>query len=202
MATQAERRARTRRRIIDAARTRFTEAGWDGTSITEILDDAGVSRGALYHHFSSKEDVFAAVYAEVSADAIARAARSTVEGASRLETFVSACAAWLQIVQEPNVARVLLIDGPSALGWKRCREVEAETSLHVTEAGLAAAARAGEIAPPSIHSAALLVNALLAEAALATASHNESDDESSNDSNDEPDDLFQTIEMMIAGLAS
>ncbi len=190
MATQAERRALTRRRILDAAHEHFTRDGWDATSISVVLDDAGVSRGALYHHFDSKEDVFAAVFSDVSADAIARASASTIDDPSPLARFISACESWLRIVQEPDVARVLLIDGPSALGWERCRELEAATSLHVTEAGLNAAERAGEIAPPSIHAAALLVNALLAEAALASLSGAAPDD-----------DLTATIEAMIAGLS-
>ncbi len=188
--SQAERRARTRRLILDAARSRFASEGFEATSISEILDDAGVSRGALYHHFASKEDVFAAVYTEVSTDAVARSAASSRDaGGSALESFVEGCAAWLRIVSEPDVARVLLLDGPAALGWERCRRLEQATSLHVTEAGIAAAADAGEIDPPSVRAAALLVNALLAEAALA----GRSDGATTND-------LFATIVRMIDGL--
>ncbi|MEO1056455.1 MAG: helix-turn-helix domain-containing protein [Actinomycetota bacterium] len=189
MATQEERRTRTRRAILDAARVRFTRDGWEATSIAEILDDAGVSRGALYHHFDSKDDVFAAVFTEVSSDAVARANAAVGQGQTPLASFIDGCRAWLSIVRRPDVAQVLLIDGPTALGWERCRALEQATSLHVTEAGVRAATRAGEISPPSLRAAALLVNALLAEAALASLAGAAEDRE-----------LTATIESMITGL--
>ncbi|MEM9516790.1 MAG: helix-turn-helix domain-containing protein [Actinomycetota bacterium] len=189
MATQEERRTRTRRAILDAAQARFTRDGWEATSIAEILDDAGVSRGALYHHFDSKEDVFAAVFSDVSADAVAHANAAARPGQTPLTSFLAGCRAWLSIVRRPDVAQVLLIDGPTALGWERCRALEQATSLHVTEAGIRAATRAGEISPPSTRAAALLVNALLAEAALASLA-TAADDR----------DLTATIESMITAL--
>ncbi len=191
MATQEERRTRTRRAILDAARTRFASDGWDATSISEILDDAGVSRGALYHHFDSKEDVFAAVFTEVSADAVAHANAAVAPDQTPLGAFLDGCNAWLSIVRRPEFAQVLLIDGPTALGWDRCRTLEQATSLHVTEAGIRAATRAGEISPPSLRAAALLVNALLAEAALASLA-DAADDR----------DLMATIDSMIRGLSA
>lgn len=167
MATQAERRAATRGRIVSAARERFASHGFEATSTSEILADAGVSRGALYHHFETKREVFEAVFLEVSEGAIERAARSVGRGESPLEDLVSASFAWLKEVRKPEVGKILLDQGPQVLGWKRARDLEARTSLHLVKQSLERAADAGEIAVPSIDLAAKLVNALLAEAALA-----------------------------------
>lgn len=166
MATQAERRERTRAAILDAATDRFTEHGFVATSVADILAAAGVSRGALYHHFSSKEDVFAAVYQRVSADAIERAGRASRRADTRLDSLIAGCLAWIDITAEDRVATILLVEGPAALGSERCREIEEEASLGRVKAGLAAAARAGEIDAGDLEMTARVINAALAEAAL------------------------------------
>ncbi len=170
MATQAERRARTRSAIVDAATALFAERGFAETTIADILTRAGVSRGALYHHFTAKEDLFAAVYAQVSAEAVARASRSGRAARStgtRLDAVISAGLGWIDIAVDDAVATILFVEGPKALGWDRCRDIEEEASLGRVRAGLAAAARAGEIAETDLDLTARIVNAALAEAALA-----------------------------------
>ena len=90
MATQAERRERTRTAIVDAARARFVEHGFAATTIGEIQSAAEISRGALYHHFRSKDEVFEAVFVETSAEAIRRAkAASDPEMASPIAVAAS-----------------------------------------------------------------------------------------------------------------
>lgn len=166
MATQAERRSRTRAAIVRAATTHFSERGFAATSIADILETAGVSRGALYHHFSGKEEVFAAVYSAVSAEAVQNAGRAGARAESRLDALVAACLAWIDITARAEVAQILFVEGPKALGWDRCRALEEAASLGRVRAGLTLAARAGEIRSADLDLTARVLNAGLAEAAL------------------------------------
>lgn len=166
MATQAERRAHTRGAIVDAARSHFIGAGYAETSVSDILETAGVSRGAMYHHFASKEDVFAAVFVQTSSNAIRAAAQRATTTTSPRDALIDGCLAWLDEVSDPSVARLLFTEGPIALGWQRCRTLEEATSLGVVRASLMRAADAGEIAVSSVDVTARLLNAMLAEAAL------------------------------------
>ncbi len=166
MATQAERRTHTRSIILDSARSHFARTGYTDTSVTDILESAGVSRGAMYHHFSSKEDLFAAVFVQTSAQAIRDAGDYVSPDSAPLDALVDGCLGWLEVVSDPITSRLLFTDGPVALGWERCRTLEEATSLGVVRAAITAAVRAGELAVQSIDVTARLINALLAEAAL------------------------------------
>ncbi len=193
MATQAERREATRRVLVDAATRRFAADGYDHTTTDRIRQEAGVSRGAMYHHFPSKQHLFEAVFEEVSTAAIRRAVRAGGSGESPLADLTHTCLAWLREVQDPQTAAILLDQGPHVLGWKRARSLEAETSLGLMEAALERASAAAEIQVASIPVAAQLLNAVLAEAALVAA-------------NDPPAEsaaaLEAAVRQFIAGLAS
>jgi AcrR family transcriptional regulator len=166
VATQAERREATRRRLIDVARECFAVDGYDQTSTDHIREQAGVSRGAMYHYFPSKRDIFEAVFREVSNETIQRAIRHDESGGSPLHDLTAACVAWLREVQDPHAAAILLDQGPHVLGWKRARDVEAGTSLGLMVRALEQAAAVGEIDVISVPLTAKLLNAILAEAAL------------------------------------
>ena len=166
MATQAERREATRRRLLDVARQRFAADGYDQTSTEDIRRQAGVSRGAMYHHFASKREIFEAVFQEVSDETIQGAIRQGGSGESRLDNLTRTCLAWLREVERPDAAAILLDQGPQVLGWQRARDLEAETSLGLMEGALEQASSAGEIDVVSIPLTARLLNAILAEAAL------------------------------------
>lgn len=148
----------------------FVRRGYGATSVADILESADVSRGAMYHHFSSKQDVFAAVFVQTSTTAIRRSAAQVPADATPLQALVAACLAWLTVATEPSVAQILFVDGPVALGWERCRSLEEAASLGVMRAGIAAAVDSGEIDVSSIDLVARLLNALLAEAALSLQS--------------------------------
>lgn len=193
MATQAGRREATRRRLIDAARQLFSTDGYDQTSTEHIRQQAGVSRGAMYHHFASKREIFEAVFVEVSDETIQRSIKQGTTGESRINDLAQTCLAWLREVQQPHAAAILLDQGPQVLGWQRARDIEAETSLGLMEIALQQAAQAGEVDVPSVPLAARLLNAILAEAALIAV-------------NDAPAtgaaDLEKAIRQFIDGLTS
>ena len=168
MVTQAERRAATRARILDAAEQSFARDGYEGTSTDAILEAAGISRGALYHHFATKQAVFEAVFLRLSEAAIERAARGSARSDPPLEALVRTCLRWLREVRKPVTAAILIAQGPQVLGWKRARDLEAQTSLEPMIRGIRRAQKAGEIEVESAELTARLLNAVLAEAALAT----------------------------------
>lgn len=165
MATQEERHRATRALIVTTARTLFLRDGVDAASTEAILIEAGISRGALYHHFASKRDVFSAVYEVEAASAIERAMASVEPADSPMETLIRTCLAWLREVSDPDVRRLLLEDGPAMLGSQLCRELEARHSLGRMIAGMQAAQDAGEMKFASVALTARVLNAVLGELA-------------------------------------
>ena len=166
MASQGERRSATRGAIVDSAQRLFAIRGYEATSVADILEAAEVSRGAMYHHFASKEDLFAVVFVQTSSDAIRRASKRVSQSATAREALIDGCLGWLEAVDEPSVRRILLIDGPVALGWERARLLEEATSLGVMRSAIHRAVRDGELVVASIDLAARMINAMLTEAAL------------------------------------
>ena len=154
--------------MLDAAEALFAARGYEETATEQILAASGMSRGALYHHFATKKEVFEAVFSRVSARAIERAVkRAGKADASPLASLIDACIRWLDEVRRPENARILIDEGPLVLGWERARELEADTSLGLMVRGLERAEAAGEVEVESIELSARFLNALLAEAALA-----------------------------------
>jgi len=169
VATQAERREATRGRIVESARCLFVERGFDDTTTAMILDDAGVSRGALYHHFDSKEGVFVAVLNSVTASLMSTSTVPIGQYGSRLDDLLAGCLDWLNNVSSPDVATILLDQGPAVLGWRRSRDIDDSHSLQVLTSGIRAAVASGEIETSSVALTVQMVNAALSEVALALA---------------------------------
>ncbi|SEG09193.1 DNA-binding transcriptional regulator, AcrR family [Thermomonospora echinospora] len=110
----------TRAQLVDAGVALFTEQGFAGTSTAEIVRRAGVTRGALYHHFADKEQLFEAVHVEIQKDIFARcAAASAAAPADPAARITAGVLAFLDACMEPRVQRILLREGPSVLGWER-----------------------------------------------------------------------------------
>ncbi|WNF48114.1 TetR/AcrR family transcriptional regulator [Pseudomonas sp. SG20056] len=166
MATNKERREATRESIINAARIHFADSRYEHTHTDSILEHAGVSRGALYHYFDSKKDLFEAVFVSVVKETTADAARTGKGGDSALADLTEACLAWLRSVRQPEVGTILLDQGPQVLGWKRAREIEAQWSMGPMTMGLERAITAGEIDVASVELTSMLLNALIGEMAL------------------------------------
>ncbi len=167
MATQAERRAATRAKLISAARELFARDGYAETHTNDILEYTGLSRGALYHHFANKQELFEAVFVAITDEVIDYAVKHGKRTGSSLESLISACIAWLRAVRKPEAAAILLNQAPQVLGWKRARDLEANSSLLLMTKSLDHAIATGEVQVPSVELAARIINAMLAEAALA-----------------------------------
>lgn len=167
--TQAERRESTRAALIDAGRRLFAERGYEAVSSEEIVAAAGVTRGALYHHFDGKRGLFGEVFEQIEAELVGRFDLSGLVGATPLDALLGAVDQFLELSLESEVQRIALLDGPSVLGWEAWYEVEARHGLGLIEAGLNAALEAGEIKPVPVPELALMLLGALIEAALQLA---------------------------------
>jgi AcrR family transcriptional regulator len=125
MPSQAERRAATTAAILASARALFAEHGFEGTSIDGIALAAGVAKGAVYHHYPSKEAVFVEVLDAVHRDIAAAEPPAALAGVTDpVELIGAAVLHYLTTVSEPATRRILLIDGPVVIGWVRWREID------------------------------------------------------------------------------
>ena len=164
---KAEKSEITRRALIGAARDLFAERGYACVSTEEIVQRAGVTRGALYHHFLGKEELFKATYLDLEREIAARVAAEAFSRPDPWEQLRAGCQAFLNVCREPAVQRIVLIDAPSVLGWDAWREVDAEYGLGLMSRGLRAAKNAGLIDPQPVEPLAqLLLGALNAAAML------------------------------------
>jgi len=169
--TQAERSEATRSALIESARTLFAERGYAAVGTEEIVRAAGVSRGALYHHFTGKRDLFEAVYEQVEAELAERIASGALAAntSSPLQAMRAGAEMFLQACTEPEAQRIALLDGPSVLGWDRWREIAAKHGLGLIEASLRAAIEAGALADQPVRPLAHVLMGALDEAAMLVA---------------------------------
>jgi AcrR family transcriptional regulator len=169
--TQAERSESTRGALVGAARRLFAERGFAGVGTEEIVRAAGVTRGALYHHFEDKRDLFEAVYVQIEAELAEQIAAGALaaNAESPLEAMRAGAEMFLRACTEPEAQRIVLLDGPSVLGWDRWREIAAEYGLGLIEASLQAAIDAGAIAEQPVAPLAHVLMGALDEAAMLVA---------------------------------
>jgi AcrR family transcriptional regulator len=166
MDARVERGKATRERLVEAGRELFGERGYEATSIEAILETAGVRRGALYHHFESKQELFDAVLDRVVAE-IAREVR-LIAGAERdpVDALHAGCSAWLEMALDPAVQRIALLDAPSVVGWTRLRALDEEHTLGGLRRNLRLIAGEGRLAPGNADLLAHMILAAVNEAAL------------------------------------
>ncbi|MGW4411881.1 TetR family transcriptional regulator [Nonomuraea sp. NPDC004702] len=164
--TRTEQKERTRRTLLATARRLFATRGYAGVGLAEIVSESGVTKGALYHHFEGKPDLFRAVLEQVQrevADRVAAAADAEDDPWAQLK---AGCAAFVAAGADPDVQRIMLIDGPAVLGWNEWRAIDEATSVrHLTEA-LAALVAAGAIPAQPVAPLARLLSGAMNEAAL------------------------------------
>ncbi|GFG89313.1 TetR/AcrR family transcriptional regulator [Mycobacterium bourgelatii] len=121
---------RTRRDLIDAGRELFVERGYFNTSISDLVAKSGVgTRGAFYHHFKDKAELFRAVFEEVESDLTLRSIATPPPGADPWERLTRGMHGFLEAALEPEVQRVMLVDGPVVLGWQTLRAIQENNSI-------------------------------------------------------------------------
>ncbi len=180
----------TRAALIAAARRLFVEKGYAETSTPEIVKSANVTRGALYHHFADKADLFRAVirqeYATVAAEIDAAAKTST----STIDALTSGGEGFMRAMQQPGRVRLMLLDGPAVLGRLELDAIDRETSADSLRLGLKAAMEAGEIRPLPLDALAAQLSAMFDRAALGVAQ------------GDTPEDHLRVLNTVLKDLAT
>ena len=167
LARQVERREATRQSLLVAARACFVDQGFDGTSTEAVLAKAGVSKGALYHHFASKAELLAAVFESVSREAVTRSQEAAVSAKSPRAALLVGLKAWLRAVLEPEPRRIILETGPAVLGIARARLIEESITQAPMRRIVERAVQQGEARSVDVDLVARLLNAAVSELALA-----------------------------------
>lgn len=167
--TQAARREATRAQLLGAGRRLFADRGFEAVSSEELAAAAGVTRGALYHHFDGKRGLFAAVFEAIEAELVQSFDFSGLDGEDPLGVLLEAVDQFLELSLGAEVQRIALIDGPAVLGWDAWHEIEARYGLGLIEGALTAAAEAGQIRPVPVPELAVMLLGALIEAALQLA---------------------------------
>jgi AcrR family transcriptional regulator len=169
MNKRVERGRATRAVLIDVASDLFATNGYKATAIPAVLQAAGVSRGALYHHFDSKEALFEEVVKSVEASVMAKVTRSVRDASDPLDALRRGCAAYLAMCRDPKVRQISLIDAPAVLGWERWRQIDEQHAFGLVKAAIATISTDGRIGPELVDVVAHMVLAALLEVALLVA---------------------------------
>ena len=166
--TQAERAADTRDALISAARPLFASLGFAEASLETIVRDAGVTRGALYHHFADKTELFAAVFEQVEGEMAARMVEAVAAaGQSDPVEIMRLCAGlWLDACAEPEIQRIVLLEALAVLGWERWSDIGHRYNIGFVTALLANGIESGSIPLQPIEATALTIMGALREATL------------------------------------
>lgn len=165
-----ERSEATRAALIAAARPLFAREGYARVGTEEIVRAAGVTRGALYHHFRDKEDLFLAVFEQVEAEVTQRIAERAIAGAGDpVAALLAGAEMFLDVCAEPEIQQIILLDAPAVLGWEAWREVGQRYGLGLVQAALQAAIDAGQLDPQPVRPLAHVLLGALDEAAMLVA---------------------------------
>ncbi|WP_433622991.1 TetR/AcrR family transcriptional regulator [Nocardia sp. CA-120079] len=169
--SQEDRSRATRAALEQAGRRLFAERGFAATSAEELVTEAGVTRGALHHHYGDKRGLFLAVLEKIEVETT-QEIENTI-GAGNPDDILTSMAiglnVFLEICQRPEMIRITLYDGPAVLGWQAFREFEARHGLGLVIAQLERARDAGLIADAPIQVLAQLIFSAVTEAGLIVA---------------------------------
>jgi len=183
----------TRAAVIRAARELFTARGYAAVGTNEVVERAGVTRGALYHHFEDKRALFRAVYEELEQEVAERIVAGVAEEPRpelHLEVGIDA---FLDVCLEPAHRRICLIEAPSVLGYEEWRGIGASYSLGLLRTALEVAMEAGRIEPQPVETLAHLLLGALAEGSLVLAR--------AEDTEVARAEVGRTFSRLLAGLA-
>jgi AcrR family transcriptional regulator len=169
--TQAERAAETRESLIATARPLFAEHGFADVPLETIVRAAGVTRGALYHHFADKTELFAAVFERVEAEIATRMteAIAAADETDPVEVMKLGASYWLDACSEPEIQQITFVDAPAVLGWTRWTEIGDRYNTGLVRQLLANAVETGRLPAQPIDATALTVLAAMREMTLYVA---------------------------------
>jgi AcrR family transcriptional regulator len=193
--TKSAQREATTAALIAAARALFAERGYAGVATEEIVHRAGVTRGALYHHFrGGKEDLFQAVLVQLSAETTRRVIEAAGASDDPWEALVIGADAFLDACATRDVQQIMLVDGPAVLGWDVWRAADSDYALGLLEQALQRAIDAGRLTDQPAKALAHVLIGALDEAAMVVARA------------DDPEaaraEMGRTVRLLLEGLRS
>jgi AcrR family transcriptional regulator len=191
--TKAGQTEATTAALITAARELFAERGYADVGTEEIVQRAGVTRGALYHHFKGgKEELFRAVLVQLSAELVRQVVAVANQSGDPWQELVVGCDAFLDACARPDVQRIMLVDGPSVLGWDVWREIDQGYALGALEAAIQNAMDAGALSAAPANAVAHVLLGALDEAAMVVA---RADDQAAA-----REEMGKTVRRLLEGL--
>ena len=162
----ADEAERTRQDIVGAARALFTAHGFAATSTTAVVEAAGVTRGALYHHFADKAALFREVFAQLLDELDRTVREAALAEAGAVDAFAAGCRALLDYVVRPDYHRIAVVDAPSVLGAETWHAIDAGLGLASVELGLKAIDQEGRLRVAATPALAVAVYGALTEAGI------------------------------------
>ncbi|GAS92877.1 TetR/AcrR family transcriptional regulator [Mycolicibacterium brisbanense] len=166
--TQQQRREATTAALVAAARELFAREGYEATSLDAVAAAAGMTKGAVYHHFDSKRELFAATFEQVASDLAEIVGAAYARKRDSWRAFEAGCITFLEACLDPGVRQIMLLDAEAALGWERVRELESGM-LTSSATAIARAIAEGRIARRDPAPLAQLLFGALCEAAMVVA---------------------------------
>ena len=167
--SQAERTEATRAALLEAARALFAERGYAATAAEEVVRRAGVTRGAMYHHFRDKKALFRAVHEQIEEEMVVAIGQRITGMTDPLEMLIAGLDTFLDRCLDPEVARITLDEAPSVLGWLEWREIDARYALGLVTGVLGVAMDAGILQRQPIEPLGHLLISACGEAGLLIA---------------------------------
>ncbi len=164
-----EQAAATRTELLRAARELFAARGYADVGTEEIVRAAHLTRGALYHHFADKRDLFRAVHAQLAEELLGQIVAQTAGSADAWEALVRGMRAFLDLCEDPAVIRISHLDAPAVLGWAEWREVDAAHWLGVLTMALGEAMDAGLLRSGDVQPLAHMLMGAMVEASMMIA---------------------------------
>jgi len=168
---QAQRSDATRARLLAAARPLFAARGYSAVGTEEIVRAAGVTRGALYHQFRDKAELFEGVFEQVEEEVTGRIAQGALGAGSEdpLAALRAGAGMFLDLCADPEIERIVLLDAPAVLGWERWREIGMRYGLGLVSGVLEAGMEAGTITRQPVRPLAHVLIGALDEGAMFVA---------------------------------
>ncbi|MFI6298798.1 TetR family transcriptional regulator [Nonomuraea sp. NPDC050790] len=166
MTTRAEQREQTRATLLRESRRLFADHGYAAVGLAEIVAAAGVTKGALYHHFAGKSELFQAVLEQVQQEVAERVVAAADARTEPWEQLVAGCQAFLTASTDPLLQRIMLVDGPAVLGWAQWRRLDRDNSARHLGEALTELVELGVIARQPVEPLTHLLSGAMNEAAL------------------------------------
>jgi AcrR family transcriptional regulator len=163
---KAQQGAATRQALLDAACALFGECGYAATSIDDVAHAANVTKGAFYHHYNGKQELFAGVYEQVKREVSERVARAFLEPDPWVD-LCAGCQAMLDAHLDPRVQRIVLQDAQAVLDADTIRHVDTRYGAVVLRGALRRSIRAGVIRPLPLKILALMLTGAILEGCMA-----------------------------------